>query len=158
MEHARHVFRVLFVLLLALVAFVLGRTLLVPKSYGMYGPYRFDNVAEQASIRPPLHGGAASCADCHDDRAKKIAAGVHKRVSCEICHGPLGRHVKDGDVVAKMAIDRSFTLCARCHRKIEGRPEKFPQVVLEQHVQQQGQAKLEGKVCLECHDPHSPKL
>ncbi len=154
MEHARHVFRVLFVLLLAIVAIVVGRTLLVPKSYGVYGPYRFDNVAEQAKARVPLHAGAASCADCHDDRFKKVAAGLHKTVSCEVCHGPLGRHVKDGDVVAKPNVDRSFTLCARCHRKIEGRPEKFPQVVLAQHVQ----TKLEGKVCLECHDPHSPKL
>src|SRR5512147_1865596 len=102
MEHARHVFRVIFVLLLALVAFVLGRTLLVPKSYGMYGPYRFDNVAEQAAIRPPVHGGAAACGDCHDDKWKKVSTGVHKRVSCEICHGPLGRHVKDGELVADM--------------------------------------------------------
>ncbi len=158
MEHARHVFRVIFVLLLALVAFVLGRSLLVPKSFGMYGNYRFDNVAEQAAIRAPVHAGAAACADCHDDKAKAHDAGVHKRVSCEICHGPLGIHVKDGDLVAQMPVDRSFTLCARCHRKILGRPEKFPQVVLDQHVQQMGQAKLEGKVCLDCHDPHSPKL
>ena len=158
MEHARHVFRVLFVLLLALVAFVLGRTLLVPRSFGMYGNYRFDNVAEQAAIRPPLHAGAAACGECHDDKWKTLGAGAHQRVSCEICHGPLGLHVKDGDVVAKPAIDRSFTLCARCHRKILGRPAKFPQVVLEQHVQQMGPTKLEGKVCLECHDPHSPKL
>src|SRR5512138_1478679 len=112
MEHSRHVFRVLFVLLLALVAIVLGRTLLVPKSYGLYGPYRHDNVAEQSNARPPLHGGAAACADCHEDRAKAITAGVHRKVSCEVCHGPLGRHVKDGDVVAPMAIERSFTLCA----------------------------------------------
>ncbi len=158
MEHARHVFRVLFVLILALVAFVFGRTLLVPKSYGMYGPYRFDNVAEQASIRAPVHAGAAACGDCHDDKWKKLSAGAHQRVSCEICHGPLGKHVSDGELVAKPPIDRSFTLCARCHRKILGRPEKFPQVVLEQHVQQMGAAKLEGKVCIECHDPHSPKL
>src|SRR5512133_2221932 len=89
MEHARHVFRVLFVLLLAIVAVVLGRTLLVPKSYGMYGPYRFDNVAEQAAARPPLHGGAAACADCHDERSKKLSAGVHANVSCEICDRPL---------------------------------------------------------------------
>lgn len=158
MEHARHVFRVLFVLLLGLVVFVLGRTLIVPKSYGMYGPYRFDNVAEQASVRAPLHGGAAACGECHDDKWKKLGAGAHQRVSCEICHGALGLHVKDGEVLAKPAIDRSFTLCARCHRKVLGRSEKFPQVVLEQHVQQMGPAKLEGKVCLECHDPHSPKL
>ncbi|HET8539291.1 MAG TPA: cytochrome C [Anaeromyxobacter sp.] len=158
MEHARHVFRVIFVLLLALVAFVLGRTWLVPKSYGLYGPYRFDNVAEQAAIRAPLHAGAASCAGCHEEKAKKLAAGVHQHVSCEVCHGPAGRHAKEGKVVAKAAIDRSFTNCARCHRKILGRPEKFPQVVLEQHVQQMGPSALEGKVCLECHDPHSPKL
>jgi hypothetical protein len=133
---------------------MVGRTLLIPKSYGLYGPYRFDNVAEQASVRAPLHGGAKACADCHDDKSKAHSGGAHKNVSCEICHGPLGRHVKDGDVVAKMNVDRSFTLCARCHRKILGRPEKFPQVVLSQHVQ----SPLEGKVCLECHDPHSPKL
>ncbi len=154
MEHARHVFRVLFVLLLGLVAVVLGRSLLVPPSYGQYGPYRFDNVAEQAAVRRPQHAGAAACADCHEEKAKPHAAGKHARVSCEICHGPLARHVVDGDVVAKPAVDRSFTLCARCHRRILGRPAGFPQVVLEQHVN----GKVEGKVCLDCHDPHSPKL
>jgi hypothetical protein len=159
MEHHRHVLRVLFVLLLAVVAIVLGRTVLVPRSYGLYGAYRFDNVAEQANARAPQHGGAAACADCHDDRAKAVGAGAHRAVSCEVCHAPLARHVKGTDVVAPMAVDRSFTACARCHRRILGRPESFPQVVLEQHVADQGaQARLEGKVCLECHDPHSPKL
>ena len=154
MEHARHVFRVLLVLLVVIVAIVLGRVFLVPESYGLYGPYRFDNVAEQAAVRPPLHGGAASCRACHEDRAKAVLAGVHRTVSCEVCHGPLGRHVKGGEVVSPMPVDRSFTLCGRCHRKIDGRPAAFPQDVLEQHVQ----ADLEGRVCLECHDPHSPKL
>jgi hypothetical protein len=135
------------------VAIVLGRSFLVPPSYGLYGPYRFDNVAEQASIRPPLHGGAASCGECHEDRSKAVAAGGHRTVSCEVCHAPLGKHVRGGDVVAPMAVDRSFTLCARCHRKIDGRPAAFPQVVLEQHVQ----GALEGRVCLDCHDPHAPK-
>jgi hypothetical protein len=158
MEHARHVFRVIFVLVLGLVVFVLGRSWAQPKSFGMYGSYRFDNVAEQASIRRPVHAGAAACAECHDDKSKQHGAGVHQRVSCEICHGPLGVHVRDGEHVADMPVDRSFTLCARCHRKVLGRPEKFPQVVLEQHVHQMGPARLEGKVCLECHDPHSPKL
>jgi hypothetical protein len=153
MEHARHVFRVLFVLLLAIVVIVVGRAFLVPASYGLYGPYRFDNVAEQASVRPPLHGGAVSCGECHEDRSKAVAAGAHRAVSCEVCHAPLGRHVKGGDVVAPMSVDRSFTLCARCHRKIDGRPAAFPQVVLEQHVQ----GDLESGVCLGCHDPHSPK-
>jgi hypothetical protein len=159
MEHARHVFRVLVVLLLAVVAVVLGRALLIPRSYGLYGAYRFDNVAEQASARAPLHAGAASCAECHGERATALAKGAHRAVSCEVCHAPLGLHVKAGDVVAPMRVDRSFTACARCHRRIDGRPAAFPQVVLEQHVKEQhAEGPLGGKICLDCHDAHSPKL
>jgi hypothetical protein len=154
MEHARHVFRVLLVLVVAMVALVLGRSLAVPRSYGLHGSYRFDNVAEQASARPPLHGGAASCAACHAERAKAHGGGAHAKVSCEICHEPLGRHVKEGARFAAMRVDRGVALCARCHRKIDGRPAAFPQVVLDQHVK--GGAR--GDACLECHDPHSPKL
>ncbi len=154
MEHARHVFRAALVLMVVIVAVVLGRALLVPKSYGEYGPYRYDNVAEQMNARKPAHAGAQSCSGCHPAEFQKRTAGAHKTVSCEVCHAPLAVHVADGKPTAKMPIDRSFTLCARCHRKIAGRPEKFPQVVLEQHVQ----GPVEGKVCLDCHDPHTPKM
>lgn len=154
MEHARHVFRVLLVLLLVLIVVVIGRSFLVPKTFGDYGHYRYANVGEQMEARPPLHGGAKVCGDCHDDRLKALTAGAHAKVSCEVCHGPLGRHVKDGDVVAKPPIDRSPKLCGYCHRKIDGRPPKFPQVVFEKHVD----GGLGPKGCLECHDPHSPKL
>jgi hypothetical protein len=153
MEHARHVFRVALVLLVALAAVFLGRGFLVPRSYGTFGPYRADNVAEQMKARVPAHAGPASCTPCHEKQARARGAGGHKSVSCEVCHAPLLRHVAEGQVTGPMPIDRSFTLCARCHRRIQGRPEKFPQVVLEQHVT----SKVEGAVCLECHDPHSPK-
>ena len=154
MEHARHVFRVLLVVVAALSAVAVGRALVVPRSYGLHGPYRYDNVAEQASVRAPLHGGAAACAACHGPRAAAVAKGAHRAVSCEVCHAALGTHVRDGQPVAAMRIDRSHAQCARCHRKIDGRPAGFPQIVLEQHVP--GGAR--GAVCLECHDPHSPKL
>ncbi|BDG05469.1 cytochrome C [Anaeromyxobacter oryzae] len=153
MESARHVFRVFFLLLVAVVVVVLGRSLLVPRSYGAYGPYRFDNVAEQAAARVPQHGGAASCGACHAERLKAVGAGAHAKVSCEICHAPLAQHAKGTTKIADMRIDRSFTLCARCHRKIDGRPAGFPQIDLGQH-----QGGVEGKACIECHDPHSPKL
>jgi hypothetical protein len=52
-----------------------------------------------------------------------------------------------------MPVDRSFAACARCHRRIEGRPAGFPQIVLAQH-----QGGVEGTACIECHDPHGPKL
>jgi hypothetical protein len=153
MEHARHVFRVLLVLVVGVTAVVLGRALLVPRSYGIYGAYRADNVVEQAHVREPRHAGAESCAPCHAKQAQARSAGGHKAVSCEICHAPLATHVQGGAVKARMPVDRSYQLCARCHRKIAGRPEKFPQVVLDQHVP----AALEAGVCLQCHDPHSPK-
>lgn len=153
MESARHVFRVSLLLLVVVVAVVLGRSLLVPRSYGLYGSYRHDNVAEQMRARAPLHGGAASCAACHAERAKVVTAGSHRAVSCEICHGALGVHVKAGAKTAAMPVDRTPALCARCHRRIDGRPEKFPQIALAQH-----QGGVENTACLECHDPHSPKL
>lgn len=154
MEHARHVFRIALVLVVLLACVLVFRGLLVPKSYGMYGSYRYDNVIEQMNVRQPVHRGAAACGECHGDQLKKRAAGSHKAVSCEVCHGPLGLHVKDDGSVDAPIIDRSYRLCARCHLKIDGRPARFPQVAFEEHVP----GPLESKVCLDCHDPHSPKL
>jgi hypothetical protein len=154
MEHGRHVFRIALVVIVGLTAVLIGRGFLVPKSHGIFGAYRADNVAEQMKARTPAHQGPASCAPCHKARSEARAAGSHKTVSCEVCHGPLLLHVADGKVTGKMPVDKAFTLCARCHRRIQGRPDKFPQVVLEQHVT----TRLEGAVCLECHDAHSPKL
>jgi hypothetical protein len=159
MEHARHVFRALLLLVVVVVVISLGRGFLIPRSFGLYGPYRADNVAEQMAVRSPQHGGVASCAECHAAQAEKRAAGKHGAVSCEVCHAPLALHVSAGKRSAPMPVDASFTLCARCHRKILGRPEAFPQVVLDQHVHEQGgQVPVQGRVCLDCHDPHSPKL
>ena len=157
MEHARHVFRAILVLLVVVAAVAIGRGFLVPKSYGLHGPYRADNVLEQMDVRAPRHGGVASCAACHEVQASKRAAGRHQTVSCEVCHAPLSRHVADGKRSAAMPVDRSYVLCARCHRKVLARPAKFPQVVLEQHLADQGAGPVEGKVCLDCHDPHTPK-
>ena len=152
MEHARHVFRVVLLLVVGVAVVFIGRTLLVPQSFGLYGPYRHDNVAEQMMIREPAHGGPASCAECHQAEFKKRGAGKHKNVSCEVCHAPRAMHVKQDGSFERMPVDRSYGLCARCHRKILGRPASFPQVVLEQHVS----GPLEPGVCLACHDAHSP--
>jgi hypothetical protein len=158
MEHARHVFRAILVLLVVVAVVAIGRGFLVPRSYGLHGPYRADNVQEQMDVRAPRHGGVASCAACHAVQAGRRAAGAHRAVSCEICHGPLSRHVAEGKRTTAMPVDRSYLLCARCHRKVLARPEKFPQVVLEQHLVDQGASgPVEGKVCLDCHDPHSPR-
>jgi hypothetical protein len=158
MEHARHVFRAILLVVVVVSVVSIGRSFLKPHSYGLYGSYRADNVAEQANIRPPRHGGVAACAPCHAAEATKRAASAHKVVSCEICHGPIVRHVADGKKIADMPRDPSYVLCARCHQRILGRPDKFPQVVLDQHLHDQKvDGPVEGRVCLDCHDPHSPK-
>jgi hypothetical protein len=154
MEHTKHVFRVVIFLAVVLTAFFLTRGFLVPKSYGEHGPYRYDNVAEQMQARVPAHAGPAACAACHKEQSAKRTEGAHKTVSCEVCHGPLAFHVKDEKKVAAASVDRTYALCARCHRKILGRPAKFPQVDLEQHVK----GALEAKPCIQCHDPHSPSM
>ena len=58
-----------------LAAVMVARGFLVPKSYGMYGPYRYDNVAEQMNIRAPAHRGPAACGECHTDRVQEARGG-----------------------------------------------------------------------------------
>ncbi|MHB8877276.1 MAG: cytochrome C [Myxococcaceae bacterium] len=151
MEHARHIFRVLLVLVVLIAGFIVFRTWMVPDTYGFYGSYRFSNVAEQAA-RPPRHGGSESCQKCHPKQYGKKLAGVHKTVSCEVCHGPVSLHAAAEKRIAPASVEKTYKLCARCHAKLESRPKEFPQVVLEEHVND----KLEGGICLDCHDPHDP--
>ena len=154
MSHARHVFRVALVVVAVLAVTLIARGSLVPESYGRHGAYRHDNVAEQMSVRTPAFRGPAACGECHGEQLELRAAGSHKTVSCEVCHGPLIKHVKDDGSVEPPSVDRSYTLCARCHRTVDGRPRAFPQVNIEEHVN----GPVEGPICLTCHDPHSPKL
>jgi hypothetical protein len=153
MEHARHVFRAALVVLVLLAGVGITRGFLVPPTYGLHGPYRWANVAEQMNARTPAHRGPAACGACHEDELRRRAAGAHRAVSCEICHGPLLAHVADDGRVTAPTVDRSPALCARCHRKVLGRPAAFPQVVLEEHVD----GPLDAGACLACHDPHAPK-
>jgi hypothetical protein len=157
MEHAKHVFRV-FIALVALIAtYILVRGSFVPKSFGLHGPYRYDDVAEQRD-RPLVHGAVDACKGCHAPVWDKRAKGKHAGVPCEGCHAPLATHVGAGKRIAAMAKDPSYQLCARCHRKLASRPAAvIKQVVPEEHVTGQGE-KLHGNVCVGCHDAHSPQM
>ena len=155
MEHARHVLRVVFALVVVLTVFIVGRSFAVPESYGLHGPYRYNNVAEQQK-RLPRHGGAASCVGCHEGKTDTNEGHGHKSLSCEVCHGPLAKHVTGDKKIADAMVDKSYHVCERCHAEIAGRPAGFPQVELASHVGDVGE-KLEGAVCLECHDSHAPR-
>lgn len=154
LKHAKHVFRAFLALAAAIVALLLGRSAFVPKSYGAYGSYRGDNVAEQMA-RPVRHGGDISCSDCHGDELGKHDKGKHAAVRCEVCHAPLASHIKDGDMVGPMKVRKTRELCLYCHLQLEARPKTFPQIQPKPHVEKMGGTWSET-ACFDCHDPHAP--
>ena len=154
MEHSKHIIRAVLLLVCAAVVFVLVRHFAIPESFGEYGHYRYDSVAEYAA-QIPSHSTAASCGECHDEEAEVHSEGVHRSVSCEVCHAPLGSHVAADQTVGPMPVRRSYKLCGWCHERLEARPQEFPQVVFPEHVTEKGVAMTES-VCQECHNAHDP--
>ncbi|MFC2076199.1 cytochrome C [candidate division KSB1 bacterium] len=154
MRHDKHVFRLVFLLVLAFGGVLTARNLLVPASFGQYGHYRGDNIAEQMA-KPVSHGGPESCRSCHAEEYGIHSAGSHKTVPCEDCHAPLITHANADEKTGEMAVDRSWALCARCHRLLAARPKNFPQVQVEAHLEEMG-ADLEREVCIACHQSHAP--
>jgi len=156
MEHAKHIVRAVLILVVVATTFVFVRSLATPRSFGMYGAYRFDSVAEYAAAEP-VHGAPGACAECHEEQTKALSGGKHASVSCEVCHAPLAGHVTNGEQVGPMPVRRSFSLCANCHQRLTARPKDFPQVVLAEHLATSGSTLSEG-VCLECHKAHDPGI
>lgn len=156
MEHSKHLARMILSVILVLVVFHIARTLFTPKSFGKYGHYRADNVAEQMA-KPVAYAGAASCEACHRERNTQVSTGAHASVECEICHAPLAFHVGESGKTGEMPKNRSTILCLRCHDRLDGRPEKFPQIQTEEHVAKMGAA-MGPEVCVGCHDSHDPKM
>lgn len=151
----RHLVRAGLILVGVLIAFFVARALLVPKSFGQFGTFRGDNLAEQMAL-PVQYGPPDVCASCHAEIFATQTKGRHAFVPCQTCHGPVNIHVQD-DGMKPMIINRSFTLCARCHQKLEARPVQFPQISIGEHLARKNLT-TEGNedVCLSCHNPHAP--
>ena len=64
-----HYLRVAILLVAGVVAFLVFRSLMVPKGFGAYGHYRAGALADNAA-RPPAFGGRAACEECHSDVAE----------------------------------------------------------------------------------------
>ena len=160
MEHAKHIWRVVIILIVLLVVTVTVQHFSIPKSFGIEGHYRYDNVSEHMS-KQLIHGDIAACRNCHDKVWEEKSGGKHASVSCEVCHEPLAYHVKGDKKVAAMPINRSYTLCAYCHQKLEARPKDFPQVSFKEHLIAQGMElsdKIPDKICITCHNSHIPVI
>jgi uncharacterized CHY-type Zn-finger protein len=147
-KDAEHLVRLAAAFILVLIVFVLIRAHFIPKSFGQYGHYRGDALAE-LSAKPLVYAGHKACEDCHSEVVDVKKAGKHAGVNCEACHGALAKHADDPAAVVPQLPDTAV-LCARCHESNLAKPKMFPQVVSAQHSG--------GVVCKTCHQPHSPLL
>jgi cytochrome c553 len=163
----KHIVRLLLLFAVFGVAAIGARAYFTDKSFGIYGSYRADAVAEIAADKP-IYQGAAYCQSCHRERFAQWSTGIHKVVNCETCHGAAAKHpnlkppVASGsrtqyliasaryEHVALSVPADSVKLCTLCHEKIPGRPAAQPQIDVDAHAR--------GQACTVCHNPHSPKI
>jgi Cytochrome c7 and related cytochrome c len=143
-----HLVRLALVMAIGLVAFVLVRAAIIPRSFGQYGHYRGDAIAE-IGARPVAFAGRQVCEGCHTEVVDQKKLGKHVVVPCETCHGALAGHAEDPASVAPPKLDTAV-LCARCHEANSAKPKTFPQVVTADHSG--------GIACDTCHQPHKPGI
>jgi len=148
-KNAEHLFRVAFVFVAGVAAFVLLRAVLVPRSFGQYGHYRGNAITEIAA-QPVKFAGHQACETCHSDVVAVKGQGKHAGVNCEACHGPLANHAEDPGTIQPPKLN-TLVLCVRCHEENGARPKGFPQIVAKEHNA--------GELpCETCHQPHSPVI
>ncbi len=136
-----------FVAVLGLTAVLSVRAYLVPKRLKDV-PFDQEVAMERERARGVKFAGASACAECHDDKVAEKAAGHHRTLACETCHGACYEHTQDpgGDFTPYAPRLRDF--CVRCHAYDPSRPTGFPQINPSIHNPL--------KACIECHKPHAP--
>jgi hypothetical protein len=128
--------------------FLLGRHLIIPDTFGDLGHYRAASLEDNAD-KDLQYAGHETCADCHDDIADGKAAGVHRSVTCETCHGPGLAHT-DNMEASSIKVPEGRDHCGLCHGMVTGRDKAtITQINLEEH-------NTENENCTDCHNPHQP--
>ncbi len=152
----------LFIVLFAIGVLAGGgflfKELLLPDSYGLYGPYRGDAIAEAALV-PIRHGTNMSCFKCHPHEAKIHKNGRHQTISCEFCHGTYADHITDGKKIGTLPVKKEkeiTTLCLRCHNnEIKARHEEvIKTIAMPNHLKDQNVKVTHN--CNQCHQVHAP--
>lgn len=143
-----HVGRVALVFALAILTFVVWRSWMVPKDFGVYGHFRAGAIQDAAAL-PVVHAGQAMCVSCHSDVQDTRKGAKHERIGCEACHGPLGKHAR-GETDTAPIRPSTRGVCLTCHTARQGMPAAFPKIVVKEHS--------DAGPCTECHKAHTPSL
>jgi hypothetical protein len=142
----RQIISLAIIFAIAIAAFVIGRMLFVPRSFGKYGHYR-GNALDEIASQKINYAGYQVCTNCHSNIYNSLTKSNHKGVSCETCHGPAAKHTgSPGEY--KPIVPREREHCQLCHAFNPSRPTGFPQIIAETHNP--------GKACMACHEPHNP--
>jgi hypothetical protein len=135
----------IFLLAIGIIgSYLVARYFLTPPSFGQYGWYRAEALAEMAAHQP-VYAGRKACEECHSDEFQKLIKHEHKNLSCEGCHGAGKAHADNPDVKMEKL---NYGHCLRCHEANPSRPKWHKQIVIKSHYT--------GSKCTECHVPHSP--
>jgi hypothetical protein len=139
------VFRLFLLAVGIVVTYSVARYFLTPPSFGQYGWYRGEALAEMRS-RERVYAGRKACDECHAEEFKKLVEHAHKTLSCEACHGAAQAHADNPDVKPEKS---QFGVCLRCHEANPSRPKWHKQIVVKNHYT--------VSKCTECHVPHMPE-
>jgi hypothetical protein len=172
MEHTKHLWRAILMILSIVVLYIVGRVLFVGLFYptfGEYGSYRGESLREEAAFEIRHGAGIKSCKQCHEEKVRDFLKTAHAVVNCETCHAPLITHVQFDDFegfladpdsyerTGSMEIQHAKDLCIRCHESQPAKPGQFPKIVIVDHLEEMG-VENSADVCLDCHDPHDPSM
>lgn len=141
-----HLIRLVLLITVGVLVFLGFRSLAIPPGFGQYGHYRGPSIKEIRAQQISF-AGQDVCNACHTEQHDTGAAGPHRGVRCEACHGSQGRHASDPSI--KPLLPNTSELCVQCHEAGAAKPKKFPQVVSAEHSG--------GVECKTCHQPHNPK-
>lgn len=144
----QQVLPIVLVFSLLVAALLVGRAVLLPKTFGDIGHYRADALGELAAL-PQSYAGGQVCGDCHVDEWGAKLASHHASVACESCHGPAFAHTESPDET-KPKVNSGRDGCTICHGYNVSRPSGFPQIQADFHNP--------GQKCVACHSAHAPEL
>ncbi len=150
-----HVLRPLWVVMGVVALILVARQFVVPEDFGihergfMYGYHRKSNEEEWKAFKVKYRT-KDYCRDCHPDKYGENITSKHRIIQCENCHGPAVDHP---DSPPKLSIDRSRSLCIRCHAYLP-----YP---TSQRSEIKGIDPGEHNPdmeCSMCHNPHKPDM